>query len=339
MSPAKSRCGSYEVDRIPAMKGLMLLLAGLGAGWSADLAVVEKKGAALGFYNAAGKRLGFVKTAIHPHEMVYSPDGRFLYVSENGLLWMTDAGAGGNSIAVIDVAKRVLAGRIDLGANRRPHGMDVNPRTGMLVVTVENPAGLLLVDPVAKKVTRRYDTGGKQPHMVLLDRNGRTAWVSNSGSGSVAALDLESGKVDLLMLGENTQGGVATRDGKRIYLAVMGTHEIVEIDTATRKVTGRIATGKGPARLALSPDEKTLVYNIQLEPSIGFADVATRRQTARVDLIGRPLSLTLSRDGRTAYLGIQEEDKIAVVDVSTRRLLRYLTTPKGAGPDPVLELP
>lgn len=305
-----------------------------------DLAVVEKKGAAVGFYNAQGVRVAGVKTLIHPHEMLFSADKKFLYVSENGLLWMTDPGAGGNSLAIIDVAQRKLAGRIDLGANRRPHGMDLDPRTGHLVVTVENPSGLLLVDPATRKVLRRYDTKGEKPHMVLLDRKAEYAWVSNSDSGTVAAVHLATGRIDaLLHLGENTQGGVSTRDGKRIYLCVMGANKIVEIDTAKRAVVAEIATGKGPARLALTPGEETLVYNIQLEPGVGFADIATHKQIARADLPGRPLSLTLSPDGKTAYLGVQEEDQIAIVDVATRKVKRYLKTPKGAGPDPALPLP
>jgi DNA-binding beta-propeller fold protein YncE len=119
----------------------------------------------------------------------------------------------------------------------------------------------------------------------------------------------------------------------------MAANEIVEIDIAARRVRGKIKTGKGPARLALADDEKTLVYNTQLEPGVAFADLASRTEIARADLPGRPLSLTLSRDAKTAYLGIQEEDKIAVVDIATRRVLRYLSVRPGSGPDPVLELP
>ena len=128
--------------------------------------------------------------------------------------------------------------------------------------------------------------------------------------------------------------------GKRLFLAVMGANKIVEIDPATRRLVGEIQTDPGPARLALTPDEKTLVYNNQLgKPGVAFADVATRRQVARADLPGRPLSLTLSPDGRTAYLGVQEEDQIAVVSVAERKVTRYIRTRKGAGPDPVLTLP
>jgi hypothetical protein len=67
--------------------------------------------------------------------------------------------------------------------------------------------------------------------------------------------------------------------------------------------------------------------------------VASRRQTAVVPIGGRSLSLTMSPDGQFAYGGIQDQDRIAVVSVSERKLLRYIHTPKGAGPDPALPLP
>ena len=90
----------------------------------------------------------------------------------------------------------------------------------------------------------------------------------------------------------------------------------------------------GPARIALTPDEKTLVYNLQAD-GIAFADTGTRKQTAEVRLPGRPLSLSTSRDGRTAYLGIQDSDKIVIVSVPDRKVVRVIETPGGAGPDTV----
>lgn len=306
---------------------------------SQDLVVVEKKGSSVGFYNQAGKRTGGVAVGRTPHEIVFAPDRRTAYVSDNGILWMTDAGDGGNTISIIDLATRRKTGVIDLGQNRRPHGMDVNPKNGQLVVTVENPSGLLLLDPVERKVLRRYDTGGTKPHMVLLDRQAKWAYVSNSGSGTLGAVNLETGKVNVISVGENPQGAAMTRDGKRLYVTASVGNSIAVIDAERQLLVSKIATGKGPGRVALTPDEKTLVYNMQLGERLGFADVATLRQTQLVTLPGPPLSLTLSADGQRAYLGIQDMDKIVVASVVNRAIVKVFDTPKQAGPDPVLELP
>ena len=71
---------------------------------------------------------------------------------------------------------------------------------------------------------------------------------------------------------------------------------------------------------------------------MAFADIATPKQTTVIPLGGRPLSLTLSSDGKLAYAGVQDQDKVFVVSVPDRKILRVIATPKGAGPDPALDL-
>jgi YVTN family beta-propeller protein len=252
---------------------------------------------------------------------------------------MTDKGEGGNTISIIDVKARAKVGVIDLGVYRRPHGIVVLPKTGQLVVTIENPYGLLLIDPVGRRVLRRYEVKGQNPHMVLVGPNAETAWASNSNSGEVAVVNLASGEIEnLIPVGKNPQGGVMTRDGRWIYLTNNVGNTISVIDVTKRQVVGNIKTGDGPARIALTPDERTLVYNLQAGEGVGFADVRTRTETGRVKLPGRPLSLSLSKDGRTAYLGLQDSEKIAIVSVPERQIIRVIDTPIGAGPDTVVPL-
>ncbi len=304
-----------------------------------SLAVVEKKAGFVAFYSVNGERLSEVKVGRNPHEMAFSLDRRFLYVTDNGLVWMTDKGEGDKTISIIDVASRKKSAVIDLGNYRRPHGMIVHPKTGNLIVTIENPYGLLLVDPAARKVLRKFETKGESPHMVLFGPKSETAYVSNSNSGNVAVLNLATGVVEkLIPTGKNPQGGVMTRDGKWIYLTNTASNMISVIDTEKREVVGEIKTGNGPARIFLTPDEKTLVYNLQLGEGVAFADVSSRQQVAEVRIPGRPLSLSCSRDNKTAYLGLQDSDKIAVVSIPERKLIRVIGTPIGAGPDTVAPL-
>jgi YVTN family beta-propeller protein len=303
------------------------------------IAVVEKKAGKVGFYDAGGKRLGEVKVGNFPHETAFSPDGKLLYVTDNGLLWLTDPGEGVNTISIIDVATRKKVGVIDLGNYRKPHGIEVLQKTGQIVVTIENPDGLLLVDPVARKVLKKYDVKGKHPHMVTLGPGGENAYVSNAQSGDVSVVNLASGKVlKVLKTGENPQGGVLTKDGKTLYIGNEANGLISIIDTATNKVVGEIKTSIGPGRVCLTPDEKTLVYNIQKGQGAGFADVKSRKEIADIKLPGAPLSASLSRDGRTAYFGIMDSDEVAVVSVPERKIIRIIPTPTGAGPDTVTPL-
>ena len=304
----------------------------------AALVVAEKVAGAVGFYSTDGRRVAGVTVGSHPHEILFSPDRKLLYVTDNGVLWMTDAGTGGNTISIVDVAARKRVGVIDLGKYHRPHGIDLDRKTGRLVVTVEGPDALLLVDPAERKVLKAYDTEGKSPHMVILGPGGEWAYVSNSGSGSVAAIRLSSGEVKLIPCGANPQGGAFTENGKTLYMTDSESDTISIIDAEKKQRIGTIPTGKQPVRIEIAADGHTLVYGLQNGEAVGFADTQTRREAGQVALGGKPLSLTLSTDRRTAYSGVQDKDKIYVISVADRKIVRVIDTPKGSGPDPVLEL-
>jgi YVTN family beta-propeller protein len=318
------------------------LLLSCGSVFAADprpyLAIVEKVAGAVAFYSEDGKLLGKTSVGPFPHEAALSRDGRFLYVSVNGVLWMTEDKLGNNTIAVVDVHGMRKVRDIDLGRFHRPHGIALTASGDRLLATTERPFGVILVDPAAGKVIRDYDVKGKSPHMVMPMPDGEWAYASDTDSDAVAAIRLKTGAVTLIASGKHPQGGVLSSDARYLYLANTESNQISIIDTAARKVVGEIPTGKGPARIAMTPDGKTLVYNLQFEPAVGFADIASRKQVAQVPVSGRPLSLTMTKDGRRAFAGIQDQDKVVFVSVQGRKIEKVLELPKDSGPDPAIPL-
>jgi YVTN family beta-propeller protein len=105
----------------------------------------------------------------------------------------------------------------------------------------------------------------------------------------VTALNLGSGEVEkLIRVGKDPQGGIMTKDGRWIFLTNHAGNTISMIDVNKRRVTGDIKTGDGPARIPLTPDEGTLVYNLQEGEGRGLADVATGAETDRIKLCADP---------------------------------------------------
>src|SRR5688500_6012569 len=88
-------------------------LGAIAIGWAASVTAaepyfmaIEKVGSSVGFYTETGERIAGIKVGPFPHEATLSRDGRLLYVSNNGVLWMTEDGQGTNTISVIDVGAR-----------------------------------------------------------------------------------------------------------------------------------------------------------------------------------------------------------------------------------------
>ncbi len=276
-----------------------------------ELLVLEKLSSQLGFYTAAGKRLAGVLVGEHPHELILSADGRYAYTTNNGKVWMTDPGEGGNTISIVDVQARKKTGEINLGNFRRPHGIDLDPRTGRLVVTTENPDRLLLIDPAKRSIIRDFDTKGKSPHMVALGPRYEWAYVSNTESATIAAIHLESGETKLIPSGKRPQGGTLSKNGKLLYIVNSASGSITVIDTDRRSAVRTILVGNGPGRVGLTADGKGLIYNLGEDQAVGFARGRANRQRS-------PGRVGLSGVGQTDS-GHSSGDKTALADSFPRR--------------------
>ena len=319
---------------------LLLLLIGVGALAQAPVYLALFKGTSvLAYISADGSVIASVPLGQHPHEMVWSADRKLLYTSDNGTMRIENPGSGGNSLSVIDVAARRKIGDIPLGNFRRPHGLALDTKTGNLVVTTEAPDRLLLVDTRKRSVVRDYDTGGKTPHMVSLSRDGSTAYVSNSGSGTVAIIHLQSGKLKVVPTGARPEGSAVSLDGKEVYVANRDADSITVIDAAKEQAIANIPTGKGPVRVVLTLDGKQLIYALMHDNKIGFADPHTRRQIDYALMPESPVSCTLSMDGKTVFASAEEKDRVFLFSVVSHKLTGEFRTPSGAGPDPVTSLP
>lgn len=309
---------------------------------AAELLVLHKGNSSLGFYTDEGKLITSVPVTAHPHEMVFSPDGRYAYTTDNGTMRIEQAGTGGNKVSIIDLKERKKSGEILLGDFRRPHGIDRIRTTGKILVSTELPDQLLLIDPGTRRVERTYSTGGKTAHMVVATPDGKKAYVSHSSSANVAAIDLASGKYTLIATGARPEGSAVSADGKRVYVCNRDGSALSVIDTSTDKVVQTIRTSAGPVRIALTPEGRFAVYGLLDERGVEWVDTATGKIAGRVDLpaeLGQVVSLHLSPDGKLAYAANENMDTVYVVSLAGKKIVKSFKTPKGYAPDPVIPKP
>lgn len=317
-------------------------LPALRAAGPPALVILEKGSSRVGFYDLQGNLLKEVETGLHPHEGIFSADGRYLFTSDNGVMDMHETGKGWNTVSIIDVKAERRVGVVDLGEHRRPHGIDFDPATGHVLVTTELPSALLTVDPNTRKVLRVYDVKGKAPHMVRIAPNHKTAWVSCTESAHITAVDLDTGATKVLATGPRPQGIAFSPDGKRLYVANSDGETITVIDPVKEEVAGDIPIGgkhSTPNRVVVLPDGKTLMASLQTEHAVGYADAATRKPGKVLKVSGETVSINLSPDAKLAYSAVLVQDTIFVISVPEQRVLRSFKTPPGSGPDPVLSIP
>jgi DNA-binding beta-propeller fold protein YncE len=103
-----------------------------------------------------GRTLATLPTAVGPHEIAVSPDGRRAAVTGYGI-----KGEPGRSLTVIDVPSLSVARTIDLGDYRRPHGAAFLPDGRRVIVTAEANAAVVIVDVEAGTVERGIATAAR----------------------------------------------------------------------------------------------------------------------------------------------------------------------------------
>jgi DNA-binding beta-propeller fold protein YncE len=112
-------------------------------------------------------------------------------------------------------------------------------------------------------------------------------------------------------------------DGRVVYVACNKADEIVEVERAGWSITRRIATGRGPYNLAVTPDGKYMVATLKQSAGIEIFELAMGRSVARL-----PTSTTvahgvaISPDSRFAFVSSEgvgaQPGKVDVYDIAAR---------------------
>lgn len=109
--------------------------------------------------------------------------------------------------------------------------------------------------------------GGSSPNSIAMHEG--LAYVTNATNDNIAVIDYRSGqllrhipiqadpRLDAYR-GLLPFGITATKDGSRLYVALLGMNAVAVIDPRDDRTLGLIPSGWGPTRVSLSPDEKEL---------------------------------------------------------------------------------
>jgi YVTN family beta-propeller protein len=306
-----------------------------------SLAAACKWNDAVIFYDAiTGQEQTKVAIGHRPHEMALAAGGALAYVSLYGTDFYYDMAEGGRAVAILDVASRTKLGEIDLGKYRRPHGIEVGHRRGLLYLTCDRPAALLVLDPKSKIVKAAIDLadGKALPHMVAVSPDERTAYVANSGNGTVSVIDLEAKKeTTTISIGGVPMGMALTADGQTLFATNRAANGVAVIDTSAGKVKRIIEISGQPVRAVLTPDERLLLVTLIDSGELAVVDAREMTLMRRLPVGQRVEGILIDAAGEHVYAAAQADNK--VVKISLRDWQQVLEIKTGDRPDPLLLVP
>ncbi len=265
-----------------------------------------------------------------PLNMVMSPDGRFVIVTNNGwtkptlnvfdtkteatvgrtmpldnawlgLAWSTDgtrlyaAGAAENTIYEFTWAKGALAesGRIAIGQPER--------RTGGEFMNAGFVGGLAAAP------------------------GGNTLYAIQVFGQALSAIDVQARKeLKKVSLPAEPYTTVVSADGRTVFVSLWGGSKVLMFAADTLAPLGDVAVGPHPNAMVLSKDGTRLFVACANTNAVWVVDVATRTAREQISValypdapVGTtPNALALSPDGRTMLVANADNNTVAVVDVS-----------------------
>ncbi len=261
------------------------------------------------------RRSATLHLGAEPRGVAVAPDGRLAYVA------LTAAGA----VAVVDVAKREVVERIDVG--RWPRYLALSPDGSRLAVGVSGDGGVAVVDTAARKLLYLEDFLGLNLGQMHASADGKYVyfpWIVYR-SNPITTFNVREGWI------------LASRVA-RVRLDGKARREAIALDQKGQAVAD-------PHGLALSPDEQwvavaasgsqeLLVYRL---PGLPFMDyggpgdhidaalLADKERFYRIPLGGRPMTVRFGREGNRVYVANYLLNAVQVVDLPERKVVQTIS--------------
>ena len=283
------------------------LLAWSGAILAADKVYVANEGAdTVSVLDAASfKTLSNVRVGKMPHNVQVSPDGKLVWITNNG-----EPAPASEASAHKEMAK------VDHDA-------------------MGKPGALWAIDTATNAVVAKVAVGLHPAH-VVVSPDGRFAYVTNGGDNTVSVIDTSAQRlVATIPVGQFPHGLRISPDGKQVYVANLKGGTVSVIDTASQKEIAQIPAGKGPAQVGFTPDGRLVLVSLSEENAVAVIDQATRKVIRKVAVGTVPIQLYVTPDSRTLLVANQGTRKkpgrtVSMIDLESFKVAKTVVTGAGA---------
>ena len=255
--------------------------------------------------------------------MIASPDGRTAYVPIYGDSGVGRPGSDGRTLDVIDIASRKRVATIDFGQAERPH-CPLFGKDGRLYVTTELTSTVTVIDPRTNAIVERLPTGQPESHMLALSKDGKRAYTSNVGVGTVSAIDLKARKViAVIPVSARAQRIALSTDDRWVFTADQTQPRLAVIDTSKNAVAQWIALPEVAYGSTPTPDGQTLLVALSGN-TVAALDLKTMKLGRSLDVPKAPQEIVVRPDGRYAYVSCDASKQVAVLDLKEWKVERLI---------------
>ena len=172
---------------------------------------------------------------------------------------------------------------------------------------------------------------GARPHGLKALTDGRLL-VTAEGLKELLVVDARARRVvaRIPTARETSHMVVAGGDGKRAYIANIGSGSVTVVDLAQGKVVKDIPTGEGAEGIAITPDGREVWVANRGADTVSIVDTTTLEVVATLKVPQFPIRVKITPDGKKALVSCARSGDVAVLDAGSRKEIQRISIDREA---------
>jgi len=201
-----------------------------------------------------------------PVEGSYSPDGKYLYVSNYSMYGSGYNKEGHDTCSPTSGYDKSFVYRINRSdyqidavypVGSVPKVVEVTPDNKYVLVTNWCSYTMTVISIATQKVVKNIKIG-RYPRGIAISSDSKRAYVAEMGGNRIHVVDLEDFSVSYIPIGSNPRAIVLSPDNSMMYVTMNLSGRVASWNLATNKAGKTVKTGNAARSLAISTDGESL---------------------------------------------------------------------------------
>lgn len=174
---------------------------------------------------------------------------------------------------------------------------------------------------------------GARPHGLKALSDGRLL-VTAEGLKELLIVDPKARRVAARVptSRETSHMVAASPDGKRAYVANIGSGSMTVVDLSQAKVIKDIPTGEGAEGIAITPDGREVWVVNRAADTVSIVNTKTLEVAATLKVPQFPIRIKITPDGQRALVSCARSGDVAIIDTATKKEIKRISIDREAVP-------
>jgi YVTN family beta-propeller protein len=245
-----------------------------------------------------------------PVEGAYSPDGKYLYVTNYSMYGKGFNREGHDTCSPASNFDKSFLYRINLKNFKVdavyqvgvvPKVVEVTPDNKYILVSNWCSYDLKVISVASQKVVKTIPIGA-YPRGITVSSDAKTAYVAQMGGSRIHRISLKDLSAKAFTIGSNPRALVLSPDNKTLYATLNRSGKVVSYDLVKGKIISSVTTGKAARSLTISTDGSALFVVNYESGSLSKVATAGLKVTQSLYACNHPIGVTFDESTQRTWV-------------------------------------